>query len=261
MCRILGIQADEPIDAAPWIEAFGRRCQDSKEFQGHGWGMSWYLDGSWRRYRSIRPIWDEPIEVPATRMVLVHARSAFRNEGIVVENNMPFLSEDEASLPGSRKALAFAFNGELHGVRLTSPGATGAARLFYLLKRFTTAADGDTLGALSRLDDLISSRSDYVRALNIVASDGHSLFINAHHSEDPEYFTLHTASLPAERGMRFVSSEKISLEKLAPRWETIPNHTTRALAPNCSRSPRTDLLEPAPLSDHAPRDTESKCCS
>ncbi len=219
MCRILGIQADEQVDAVPWIEAFARRCRDSQEFQGHGWGMSWRDNGNWRRYRSIRPIWEDTVELPATRLVLIHARSAFRNEGIVVQNNMPFLSGD----------LAFAFNGELHGVRLSAPGATGAARLLHLLERFSVAAGGDTLAALARLDALIALRSDYVRALNIVVSDGLSLFINSRFSEDQDYFTLHTASVPAQQGLRMVSSERITAGEVEPDWLSIPNHTTCAL--------------------------------
>ncbi len=219
MCRILGIQADEPVDAVPWIEAFSRRCRDSREFQGHGWGMSWRDNGNWRRYRSIRPIWEDTVELPATRLVLIHARSAFRNEGIVVQNNMPFLSGD----------LAFAFNGELHGVRLSAPGDTGAARLLHLLERFSATASGDTLTALARLDALIALRSDYVRALNIVVSDGRSFFINSRYSEDQDYFTLRTASVPSQGGMRMVSSEEISTGAVEPHWVSIPNHTTCAL--------------------------------
>lgn len=219
MCRILGLQAEQPVDAAPWIEAFARRCRDSQEYQGDGWGMSWRDNGSWRRYRSIRPIWEDTIELHATRLVLIHARSAFRNEGIVVQNNMPFLSRD----------LAFVFNGELHGVRLSAPGETGAARLLHLLQRFSAAAGGDTLAALARLDALIALRSDYVRALNIVVSDGHSLFINSRYSEDHDYFTLHTASVPSEQGMRIVSSETISAGEVQPDWLSIPNNTTCAL--------------------------------
>jgi glutamine amidotransferase len=219
MCRILGIQAGELIDAVPWIEAFARSCRDSREFQGHGWGMSWRDNGNWRRYRSIRPIWEDTVELPATRLVLIHARSAFRNEGIVAENNMPFLSGD----------LAFAFNGELHGVRLSAPGATGAGRLLHLLERFRVAAGGDALKALARLDALIALRSDYVRALNIVVSDGHELFINSRYSEDQDYFTLHTASVPSQQGLRMVSSERISAGEVEPDWLSIPNHTTCAV--------------------------------
>ncbi len=227
MCRILGIQADEPVDALPWIEAFGRQCRASKEFQGHGWGMSWQEDGIWRRYRSIVPIWEDRFEPPPTRVLLVHARSAFRNEGIVVENNMPFLSG----------GLAFAFNGELRGVRLKAPGETGAARLFHLLERFTGAADGDLLSATARLDSLITSRSEYVRALNIVASDGHSLFVNTRYSEDADYFGLHTASVGVEPRARLVCSERISTPDIEPAWTPVPNRTTHTL------------------------EAESKCCS
>jgi glutamine amidotransferase len=158
--------------------------------------------------------------------VLIHARSAFRNEGIVVENNMPFLASD----------LAFAFNGELRGVRLSAPGETGAARLLHLLERFNAAAGGDTLEALTRLDALIALRSDYVRALNIIVSDGRSFFINCRYSEEQDYFTLRTASVPSQ-GLRMVSSEAISTGEVEPDWLSIPNHTTCALG------------------------AESKCCS
>lgn len=219
MCRLLGIQAAQPVDVVPWLEAFAVSCRASKEFQGHGWGVSWWTGDGWERYRSMRPIWEDTIEVPETSIALVHARSAFRNEGIVVENNMPFLGGD----------LAFAFNGELREVRLSVPGETGAARLFHLLDRFTRAADGDVLAALSRLDQLIATRTDYVRALNVLVSDGRSIFVNTRYSEDPEYFTLHTASIPGSARTTLISSEVIATVDVSPEWNSLPNLTTRAL--------------------------------
>jgi len=222
MCRILALQADEPLAPLPWIEAFAERCRTSREYQGDGWGVVWREHDAWVRYRSVRPIWDDlPATLPPSGMVLVHARSAFRNEGVAVENNMPFIEGD----------LAFAFNGELRGVRLAAPGETGAARLLHLFTRFHTAAGGDGLAALARLDGVIASRTDYVRALNLVISDGDRIWINAHHSEDPDYFTLYRAraELAPASFARIVTSERLSIPGVEPRWEAIPNHTTRIL--------------------------------
>jgi glutamine amidotransferase len=219
MCRILGIQSDDPIDLRPWIDAFALRCKESKEYQGHGWGVSWREDGRWCQYRSLKPLWEDAADVPPTQLAIVHARSAFRNEGIVVENNMPFL-EDE---------LVFAFNGELHGVRLSVSGTTGAARLFELFRRFNRAAGDDVPAALERLDALITKRTEYVRALNVVVSDGRSLFVNTRYSEDPEYFTLHVgraSGVPGVPGLRLVSSEVVSTETVTPEWAPLPNGTT-----------------------------------
>lgn len=222
MCRILALTADEAFDAADWLRAFALRCRESREYQGHGWGVAWWADGGWQRYRSLTPIWEDdlPAELRST-LVLVHARSAFRDEGIVLGNNMPFLADD----------LAFAFNGELRGVRLAAPGATGAVRLTHLLGRFRRAADGDVFEALRRLDAVVSARSDYVRALNVVVSDGSTVWVNAHWSEDPDYFTLHRTSvaLPEGGALQAVSSEPFALDDGAPRWEAIANRTTRAL--------------------------------
>ena len=221
MCRLLGLQAEQPIDITPWIEAFSDRCKESEEYQGHGWGVSWRSESGWRHYRSVEPIWENrlEIEIPPTNLAIVHARSAFRDEGIVVENNMPFASDE----------LVFAFNGELHGVRLSAPGATGAARLFNLLKRFNGVWGGDTLAALTRLDRLIATRSKYVKALNLLVSDGQSLFVSTRYSENPDYFTVHVGSVPDGSGLQLVCSERISTGAQTPDWESLPNGSNRAV--------------------------------
>jgi len=223
MCRLLAIASGSPLDAHELVTAFAERCRDSKEFQGHGWGVAWREGGRWRRHRSVAPIWeDSRPRPPASRMWLVHARSAFRNEGITVENNMPFLADD----------LAFGFNGELRGVRLSAPGDTGAARLLHLLERFRAVAKGDVLQALERLDRVVSRRSSYVRAMNIMAADGERLYLHSHFSEDPDYFRLHTATLTGADGVSCVvaCSEELRVPGLSP-WTAVDNHSTLALEP------------------------------
>ena len=115
MCRILALQGDAPLDARPFLAAFAEACRRSKEFQGDGWGVSWREGLEWRSFHTLQAIWETALpDLPRSTLFLVHARSAFRNERIVVENNMPFVDE----------GLAFAFNGELRGVRLQAPGDT-----------------------------------------------------------------------------------------------------------------------------------------
>lgn len=219
MCRILGIEATTPIDATSWTRAFAVRCRESREYQGHGWGACWWTEEGWRHYRSLRPIWEDSFAPPPARAVVVHARSAFRNEGIEVSNNMPFVQGD----------LAFAFNGELRGVRLSAPGATGAARLFHLLGRFRNAAGGDAPAALGRLDAVVAKRTEHVRALNAVVADGPSLAVTTRFTEDDDYFTMYAARMPDGAGMRLVASEPLSVAGLEPEWLPIPNGTTCAL--------------------------------
>lgn len=199
MCRMLALSADRPVDPLPYLTAFAERCRLSKEYQGHGWGVAWREEGAWRRFRTVEPIWETvPPELPASSLVLIHARSAFRNERIAVENNMPFVDED----------VAFAFNGELRGVRLQVPGDTGAWRLYHLYRRFLVSAGGDGQAALRRLDALLRARTRYVRALNLMATDGGRIHVSCRYSEDPEYFTLWTTTSATQQGRVTLASSE-----------------------------------------------------
>lgn len=222
MCRILAIQGQTPFEATPMIRAFAERCRRSKEFQGDGWGVSWREEGEWRSHHTLLPIWESPLpDFPASTLFLVHARSAFRNERIVVENNMPFVDE----------GVAFAFNGELRGVRLQAPGDTGAWRLFHLFRRFRAAAMDDGKAALRRLDQVVQARTEYVRALNLVVSDGEEVWVNSRFSEDPDYFTLWRTTLTRHgRSIHLVSSERFDLRHRAGlAWRPLPNGVTETL--------------------------------
>lgn len=211
MCRLLVVRDEARFDPAEPLRAFARAARASKEFQGDGWGCAWWLDGRWWRHRSVAPIWDDaPAPVPPTRLLIAHARSAFRNEGIVVENNMPFLEGDQV----------FAFNGELRGVRIAEEGGTGAAKLFAFLRRLGALADP---GALGRALELVARRTRYVRAMNLIAAEGDRVLVASRFGEDPDYFTLRRAV----RGTRrIIASDPID----DGEWSPIPNGAVEAFA-------------------------------
>ena len=132
----------------------------------------------WERYRTLTPIWEDAPRLPGkVNALVVHARSAFRDEGIDVENNMPFYRGD----------LSFVFNGELRGVRLRATGRIGAEKLFHLILE----RGPDLREALAATDRIVRARSRYVRAMNVALTDGAAVYAHCRFSERPDYFTLH----------------------------------------------------------------------
>ena len=159
MCRILCVRGVEPFDIAPHLAAFAQLARESREYQGDGWGCAWIDADGWRLYRDISPVWEDAAAPSGrTTLLLAHARSAYRGEGIRVENNMPFFDGERA----------FIFNGELHGVRIKERGRIGAEKVFNFVKRF---GDGDMGLALERGLDAIEKRTRYVRAMNLIVAD------------------------------------------------------------------------------------------
>lgn len=208
MCRILYAQADEPFAISELLKPFAALARDSREFQGHGWGCAWRVDDQWRQYHDIRPVWEDDADhFGETDLLLVHARSAFRDEGIVVENNMPF--SDGNSI--------FIFNGELRGVRIKSEGRIGAEKIYNYIRRFDK---GDKLAATERAVDIINKRSAYVRAMNLILSDGRESILSTGFGEDPEYFQMHRKT---DSGLQLVCSEPFPGQK---DWQVIDNQTT-----------------------------------
>jgi glutamine amidotransferase len=127
----------------------------------------------------LSPIWDDDAELAdEVDFLVVHARSAFRDEGIVVENNMPFYRGDRV----------FVFNGELQGVRLRVPGRIGAEKVFHLIQE---RDEGDLDAAVASADRLLVAKSDRVRALNLALTDGDDIYASCRYDESPDYFTLH----------------------------------------------------------------------
>ncbi len=180
MCRLLAIRSRHPADVTDPLRRFAAIAKDSREYQGHGWGCAWIDDdGDWSMHHDIRPVWEDDLtRFPATRLLLAHARSAFRDEGIAVENNMPFRNGD----------LVFIFNGELHGVRIRAEGRIGAEKVFNVMRRFA----GDGLeDAVRRGTEVIRRRTRYARAINVILSDGREIVAGSSFREDPDYFTMH----------------------------------------------------------------------
>ena len=139
-------------------------------------------------------------------MLLTHARSAFRDEGIVIENNMPFSDGDSV----------FIFNGELRGVRIKSDGRIGAEKIYNYIRRFDR---GDKLAALDKGVGIISKRSAYVRAMNIVLSDGEQSCLSTSYNENPGYFQMHQKQ---DGALNLVCSQPFVNES---GWMKIPNNT------------------------------------
>lgn len=179
MCRLLAVRSAAPIDPGYHLERFRALCRSSREYQGHGWGCAWFDDGKWRLYRTVRPIWEDDFRPPGpVRLLLAHARSAFRDQGIAEENNQPFVAGGHA----------FVFNGELRGVRLRVPGRIGAEKIFNLVRRF--AAGGSPAG-VRKACRIVQRRSALVRAMNFVLAGDRWLVVHCCFHEAPDYYTLH----------------------------------------------------------------------
>ena len=207
MCRLLAVRDVEEFPIAEQLQALATIARQSKEYQGDGWGCGWWDGARWEVYRSVTPIWEDRLDqFGRTRMLVAHARSAFRNEGIAVENNMPFVEGD----------AAFVFNGELRGVRFTAPGRIGAEKLFGVFRRF--GGDGDT-AALERAIRVVVRRTGYVRAMNFVLVNRETIRIGSRFGEDPGYFTMYQKETGTRRA---VCSEPFGGEA---DWQPIANGT------------------------------------
>ena len=187
------------------------RSQASTEYQGHGWGCAWLEEGNWQVYRDIRPVWEDDLaRFNTTTLLVAHARSAFRDEGIRVENNMPFFDGQQV----------FIFNGELQGVRIRESGRIGAEKIFNFIKRFDR--DGH-LPALRKGVDLIEKRTRYVRAMNMIIANRDSSELATVYNENPAYFQMYRSRRDVAD---IVCSEPYPGET---GWRPIDNRTVQTL--------------------------------
>jgi predicted glutamine amidotransferase len=207
MCRLLLVRSKTPFEIGPHLKAFAGISKNSREYQGHGWGCAYLQDGEWRYYKNIQPVWEDDLDsFPETTLLLGHARSAFQDEGIVVENNMPFWDD----------RYVFIFNGELHGVRISSEGRIGAEKIFNTIRRFNR---GDMFSALKKGVMVINKRSRYIKSMNLILADKKKVYVATQFNEDPDYFTMH---LKKSEDFLMICSEPYPGET---DWEKLPNPT------------------------------------
>ncbi len=178
MCRLLYVNSNKEFSASEYLTKFAEISKKSKEFQGHGWGCAYLRNDEWRYYKNVNPIWEDDLsKFGSTSRLIAHARSAFKDEGIVVENNMPFYDDK----------YVFIFNGELRGVKIKEEGRIGAEKIFNYIKRFDKGSIED---ALKKGTGIITKKSAYVRAMNIIICDSNSAYVHSQFNEDDDYFTL-----------------------------------------------------------------------
>ncbi len=211
MCRLLAVVSEEPMDVDRHLEAFRRLCRGSREYQGHGWGCAIWREGRWERYRTVRPVWEDDYSPGGeVRVLVAHARSAFRDEEIGEEYNMPFLRDD----------WAYVFNGELRGVRLRSPGRTGAEGIFALLCAFR--GDG-TEASIARTVALLRARARRIRACNFILAEPGRFHVHVLADGEADYYTM---ACQESRGERVICSEPYPGDR--EPWTPLPSGTRRS---------------------------------
>ncbi|MBT4823938.1 hypothetical protein HN695_01055 [Candidatus Woesearchaeota archaeon] len=214
MCRLLLVRTENEFKISKHLSSFADISKNSKEFQGHGWGCSYLNNGKWNTYRNIQPIWEDNLEqFNTTNLLIGHARSAFKDEGIVIENNMPF--EDDKYI--------FIFNGELHGVKLNVEGRIGAEKIFNFIRRMEQGSAANMLEALQKSVEIIKNRSRYIKSMNIIIVDKetNNIYLSTMFNEDEDYFTMHYKE--NENGI-IICSDSYQNEE---GWTKIENNTIK----------------------------------
>ncbi|MGD8293932.1 MAG: hypothetical protein PVF37_19625 [Desulfobacterales bacterium] len=210
MCRLLTIRSKTAFSIEPHLKKFAALAKNSKEYQGHGWGCA-YLDeiGDWKFYKNIDPVWqDDFSRFDKTTLLAAHARSAFEDRDIVIENNMPFFDG----------RTVFIFNGELRGVKIREKGRIGAEKIFNYIRRFDR---GDTRSALIKAVDIIKKRTRHIRGMNIIMVNQGGIFASSYFTEDDAYFTMKFR----DGQQLIVCSEAYPGED---NWQPIANNSVRA---------------------------------
>jgi glutamine amidotransferase len=214
MCRLLAVKSEKLFSPVRYLKKFSEISKNSKEYQGHGWGFA-YLnkEEEWKIYKTLDPIWEDDFsqfENIKTTLLLAHSRSAFKNKGIEIENNMPFLEDEKV----------FIFNGELKGVKIKEKGRIGAEKIFNYLQRFSKE---DFLSSIIKSFEIIKKRTNYIRASNIIISDKEKIYLVSYFNEDPEYFTMHIKKDKIEKSLILCSSPFLEEND----WEKIENKTIK----------------------------------
>ena len=208
-----------------------------------GFGFGWYSrDGTPSTYTNVLPIWSDS-NLPSlartlcSRLWLAEVRSATEGNPVHQFNTQPF--SDNALLfvhngfiqgfhekvrPGILQRLAPAVSAAIHG-------NTDSEYLFACLRQ--VMLDDPALqpaAAISRLFELLSGMIDDRPALmNLVVSDGTSLYAARHglNHESPSLY--YTTSDPLYPEGQLVASERFSMHD---SWQPVPEHHILTLAPD-----------------------------
>jgi glutamine amidotransferase len=190
---------------------FAHIAKNSKEYQGHGWGCAYQNPaGHWQFYRNIRPVWEGDLSrFGETTLLVAHARSAFQDKDIVVENNMPFFDG----------RTVYIFNGELRGVKIREEGRIGAEKIFNYIRRFDR---GNTRQALEKAVAIIKKRTRHIRGMNIIMVNETGIFVSSYFTEDESYFTMSYR----QGDDLTICSDPYPSEK---NWQCIANNSVRTM--------------------------------
>lgn len=204
MCRFLIAKSTKKFIPETVLKPFSDMAQKSRAFDGDlqkdGWGMSWWNNGTWEQYVSIKPIWEDNYMfsyAPKTTCFVIHARSAsFAEHENEVAYNQPFI----------HGMHSFVFNGLLKGVRLPYKleGTIGSQKIFSLVGKFLKTMP--TEKALEKAVESINTHSRFIQALNIGICDGSKIFAYTQYAKYPQYYHLQYSN---ENDMQIVSSEAI----------------------------------------------------
>lgn len=205
MCRFLLAKSDKPFNPKNLLEKFADMAKKSKaydgDWQGDGWGISWWSGHSWEQYVSLKPVWEDRSFfdfVPDSKMVCVHARSAsFAKHKNKIDYNQPFIFGK----------YAFVFNGLIKGV--TFPyrleGQIGSQKIWSLIKMYLRKNPPKV--SLEKAVGELNKYSRFIQALNIGLCDGENIFTYNQFSKHEEYYRLQYA---IDHDLTIVVSEKIS---------------------------------------------------
>lgn len=208
MCRLLLVKSNKEFEISNHLKKLAEISKNSKEYQGHGWGCAYLQRNKWKFYKNIKPIWEDNLEqFSRTKQLIVHARSAYKDENIGIENNMPFYDEK----------YVFIFNGELQGVKIKESGRIGAEKVFNFIKRFDK---GNIFNALKIAIEVIKKRTRYIKAMNIIISNRKKVYLASIFNENPEYFTMHYKQ---DNGLIICSEEYPNEEN----WNKVENNTIK----------------------------------
>ncbi|PIZ66150.1 hypothetical protein CO051_07470 [Candidatus Roizmanbacteria bacterium CG_4_9_14_0_2_um_filter_39_13] len=188
MCRFLLLKSKKKQNPIPIIEAFAYMAKKSKSYdgdwQGDGWGASWWNDGKWEQYVSLKPVWEDRDMfsfIPPTNHLVLHARSSsFPKDKESIGYNQPFV----------QGKYAFVFNGLLKGVSVPYPleGSIGSQKIWSLVQKYLMKDTPQI--ALEKTVRELNKHTRFIQALNIGLSDGKNIYAYTQYATYPQYYHL-----------------------------------------------------------------------